>query len=69
MNPGWMDPAQPIGYQDEDEQGNRQADAQGERLHGTIALAFVFHQEEQGRAQAGNDQDESDGDDYFHDVN
>ncbi len=62
---GRLDPAKLVGDQYQQEQRDRKADAHGQRLHGAVAFSLVVHQEEQGRSQAGEDQDERDGDDDF----
>ena len=66
MNTGRLYIPQLVRQQYQQEQGNRQPHAHGQRLHGAVALALVAHQEKQGRAQAAQDQDKSDGDDDFH---
>src|SRR5450830_1697855 len=66
MNTRWLDVSQLVRQQDQQEQGNRKAHAHGQGLHGAVALALVAHQEKQGRAQAGQDQDKGNRDDDFH---
>lgn len=55
-----------VGQQDQQEQGNREADPEGQRRHGSIAPALVLHQEYEGRGEAGENEDEGYGDDDFH---
>ena len=67
-NAGRLYPAEVIGDQDHYKQQDRKADAQSQCLHSTIAFTFVFHQKYQCGTQAGENQDEGDGDENFHDV-
>lgn len=58
---------EPVCNQYQKEQRNRESNAQGQCLDGTVTLALVCHQEEQRGSQTAENQGKSNGDDYFHD--
>ena len=66
LEPCRLNPAHLMGNQNQHEQDNRETDAKTECLYGAIAFSLVLHQEKQSRPKAGKNQNECDGNEYFH---
>jgi hypothetical protein len=56
------------GRHDEQEQGQRQADAPGQGAHRALAPAAVAHQVVEGLAQAGEDKKDNEEHEDFHGI-
>ena len=64
---GRLYPAKAIGEQQQHKQEYREPDPQTQCLYRAVAAAFVAHQKNECGREAGDDQDEGNGDDNFHD--
>lgn len=67
-NAGGLYPAQSIGKQQQQEQRDRESDAKSQSRYHPIGAALVFHHENQRKSKAAQYENESDGNEYFHDV-
>jgi cytochrome oxidase assembly protein ShyY1 len=67
-NAGGLNPAKAVGDQDQNEQGDRKADAKRQGLHGAVGFSVVPHEEYQRGTEAEKNQDEGNGNDSFHDA-
>ncbi|CAM2148119.1 hypothetical protein PT2222_10401 [Paraburkholderia tropica] len=67
-NAGGLNPAHPVREEDEEEEGDREADARGERPDHALGAAPVVHHEVERRDHAGDDQRERNRDQDVHEV-
>jgi hypothetical protein len=61
-----VDPTQLVADDQNEEQQDREADSESQCIHSAIAFALILHHKEQAGKQAGNDEQEGNGDQDFH---